>query len=101
MLLNSDNIDEMTDTFTTIIKDEIKNVIPSKTVLIRPKDKPGMTGYVRNLFRKCHRFHKIAMKSNSAIDIENHKTARREAKHKWRLAQRIYHEKLCKKWKTR
>ena len=97
LMSNSENIDEMTHTFTTIIRDEIKNVIPSKTVLIRPKDKPGMTGYVRKLFRKCHRFHKIAMTSNSAIDIENHKTARREAKHQWRLAQKMYHEKLCKK----
>ena len=56
-----------------------------------------MTGHVRKLFRKCHRLHKIAKTSKSIIDIENHKAARREAKHEWRLAQKIYKEKMCLK----
>ena len=84
----SENIDYLTDTFTSILKDEIKNSIPCKTVLIRLNDKPGMTGYVRKLFRRCHRLHKIAMKSKLITDIENHRLARREAKHEWRLAQK-------------
>ena len=70
-------------------------MIPSKTVVIRPNDKPGMRG---QLFRKCNRFHKIAMATKSAVDIENHKAARRKAKAEWKSAQKIYYEKIYKKW---
>ena len=56
-----------------------------------------MNGHVQKLFRKCHRLHKIAMKSKSEIDIENHRIARREAKHQWKLAQKVYYEKMNKK----
>ena len=97
LLPASENIENLTDTFTTILRDEIKNAIPCKTVLIRPNDKPGMTGYVRKLFRRCHRLHKIAMKSKSVTDIENHRVARREAKHEWKLAQQVFNEKMNKK----
>ena len=97
LLSANESIDDITDTFTAILKDEIKNAIPTKTVLVRPNDKPVMTGHVRKLLRKCHRLHKIAMTSKSEIDIENHKAARREAKHAWRLAQKIYKEKMCLK----
>ena len=97
LMTTSDNIDDMTETFTTLLKDEIKNVIPTKTVLIRPNDKPGMNGHVRKLFRKCHCLHKIAMKSKSEIDSDNHRIARREAKHQWKLAQKEYYGKMNKK----
>ena len=100
LMTTSDSIDDMTETFTALLKDEIKNVIPIKTVLIRPNDKPGTNGHVQKLFRKCHRLHKIAMKSKSEIDIENHRIARREAKHQWKLAQKAYYGKMNKKWKT-
>jgi hypothetical protein len=91
------DIDDMVDSFTTILRDEIVNAIPIKTVVIRPKDKPGMTCLVRRLFRKCHRLHKIAIRSKSAGDLENHRNARREAKIAWKQAQKIYYEKLNKK----
>ena len=90
------DIDDMVDSFTSILKDEIANAIPSKTVVIRPKDKPGMTCLVRSLFRKCHRLHKIAIRTKNAGDIENHRNARREAKAAWKQAQIIYYEKLNK-----
>ena len=96
IISESGNIDDMVDSFTTILKDEIANAIPSKTVVIRPKDKPGMTCLVRSLFRKCHRLHKIAMQTKNAADLEKHRTARREAKAALKQAQRIYYEKLNK-----
>jgi hypothetical protein len=100
VLSNIEDIDELTETFTTILQDEIKTCIPSKNVLIRPNDKPGMTGQVRSLFRKCHRLHKIAVKSRLVSDIENHKTARHEAKTEWKKAQKSYYDKLFKKLDT-
>ena len=97
LLSNTDDIDELAETFTTVLKEEINVCIPNKTVLIRPQDKPGMTGRVRSLFRKCHRLHKIASKSNSIVDIENHKIARREAKAEWRSAQKSFYEHMYNK----
>ena len=97
LLSSTEDIDVTTDIFTSIIKDEIKNVVPIKTVLIRPNDKPGMTAHVRKLFRRCHRLHKIAMTTKSDVDIENHKQARRLAKTEWKSAQKIYYEKIHKK----
>ena len=96
IISEADDIDDMVDSFTSILKDEIANAIPSKTVVIRPKDKPGMTCLVRSLFRKCHRLHKIALRTKNAGDIENHRNARREAKAAWKQAQIIYYEKLNK-----
>ena len=97
IISESGDIDDMVDSFTTILKDEIANAIPSKTVVIRPKDKPGMTCLVRSLFRKCHGLHKIAMQTKNAADLEKHRAARREAKAAWKQAQFIYYEKLNKK----
>ena len=87
LLANRESIDELVETFTTTLKDEINEAIPNKTVLIRPNDKPGMTGQVRRLFRLCHRLHKIAMKSKQPGDIEKHRAARRIAKCQWKFAQ--------------
>ena len=103
ILSNIEDIDELTETFTTILQDEIKTCIPSKTILIRlirPNDKPGMTGQVRSLFRKCHRLHKIAIRSKLTIDIANHKMARHVAKTEWKKAQKSYYDKLFKKLDT-
>ena len=97
IISESGDIDDMVDLFTTILKDEIANAIPSKTVVIRPKDKPGMTSLVRSLFRKCHRLYKIAMQTKNAVDLEKHRTARRDAKSAWKQAQRIYYDNLNEK----
>ena len=97
MLANHESIDELVETFTTTLKDEINDAIPNKTVLIWPNDKPGMTGQVRRLFRQCHRLHKIAMKSKQPEDIEKHRAARRIAKCQWKFAQQNYYDKLYNK----
>ena len=95
IFLNSDQtIDEATDQYMRIVLDEIHECIPSREVLIRPRDKPGMTSEVRTLLRKCHRLHKIAQRSNSAGDIECHKLARKMAKSAWKRARKNYDEKM-------
>ena len=65
--------------------------MPSKTVLIRPTDKPGMTGAVRTLFRKCQRLHKKANNSKLPHDVEQHKLARCAAKRARRHAKNNWH----------
>ena len=100
MLSHNDTIDDMVVNFTSIVKDEMKECIPNKTVLIRPSDKPGMTGRIRKLFRKCNRLHKIASKSKLPQDIEKHRTARKEAKNEWKIAKQNYYNRLYSKMST-
>ena len=98
VLLNSDcDIDDMVNLYTKIIQDEITLCIPSREVLIRPYDKPGMTSTVRSLFRRCNRFHKIAQRTKLPIDIENHKISRKIAKQSWKCAKNEYLQKLSNK----
>jgi hypothetical protein len=75
--------------------DEINLFIPSKEVIIRPRDKPGMTSGVRKLFRVCHHWHKIAQKSGSADDKKKHWLARKTAKKAWKSAKSEYFKKLA------
>ena len=92
--------DTLTNIYTKIVQDEISNCIPTKEVLIRPRDKPGMTTEVRRLFRCSHRLHKIAQRSRSNVDIEKHRDARRVAKKAWNQAKKNYliklHDKINK-----
>ena len=60
LLSAADTVDECVYTFYKILEEELEAEIPSKTVLIRTKDKPGMTCHVRKFFRKVHRLHKRA-----------------------------------------
>ena len=94
LLNNNQSCDEMCNMFTRIIQDELSCCIPSKEVLIRPRDKPGMTSAVRSLFRKCHRFHKIAQRTKNEIDIEKHREARKTAKKAWHKAKENYFAKM-------
>ena len=61
---------------------------------MRPRDKPGMNSHVRSMFRKCHRYHKIAQRTGNPVDIENHRNARKIAKAAWRNARNEYVTKL-------
>ena len=100
LLVNQDNLNDLVETFTATLKDEINDAIPNKTVLIRTNDKPGMTGRIRRLFRQCHRLHKIATKSKLPLDIEKHRAARRIAKNEWKIAKQNYYDKLYDKMST-
>ena len=86
--------DETVDIYTHILQDEMAFSIPTKEVIIRPRDKPGMTSKVRSLFRKCHRYHKIAQRTKNLVDIENHRIARKSAKKAWREAKLNYDIKM-------
>ena len=95
LLLNSDlECDDVVHTFNTILQDEISNCIPTFEVLIRPRDKPGMTAEVRRLYRICHRCHKIAQRTKDPIDIDKHREARRRAKAAWKKAKNDYFSKI-------
>ena len=95
LLLNNDmEINDMVHIFNTVLNDEITNCIPTFEVLVRPRDKPGMTAEVKRLYRVCHRFHKISQKTRDPVHIERHREARRNAKTAWKKARDSYLSKL-------
>ena len=50
VLVSGMTADECAQTFTDILTTQLDLAIPSETITIRPRDKPGMTNYVRKLF---------------------------------------------------
>ena len=85
---------ELVNIYTNVLHDEIETCMPSKEIIIGPRDKPGMTSHVKKLFRRCHRYHKIAQRSRNESDIENHRLARKTAKAAWKQAKNKYANKL-------
>ena len=53
-----DTVDDIAETFIQLYLDICKQYIPTKNVLIRPKDKHRMTSEVRRNFRIRDRLHK-------------------------------------------
>jgi len=94
VLLDFCDVNDCVHFFTKIIEDEMNVVMPAKSVIIRPRDKPGMTGTVRSLFRKTHRLHHIAKTTKLPDDIENHRKTRAMAKKMWRRAQKEHFIKI-------
>ena len=98
VLFHSDlDCNELVNIYTHVVQSEIDTCIPPKEVLIRPRDKPGMNTYVKKLFRKCHRYHRIAQRTKNQVDIENHRVARKAAKAAWKHAKDEHVKRLYSK----
>lgn len=93
LLLNDSSVDDTVHTFYDILLNEINIAIPSRTVTIRPRDKPGMTSLVRKLLRKASRLNVNFRKTGSSIVKAQHIVARREAKKEWKKAKFYYYSK--------
>ena len=102
ILLNTpwDNIDNQSpiDADVKILTDTLikamDECIPSKTVTIRPKDKPGFTSKVRKLYRECQHLHKIKLRTKNPLDIDRYRAKRKEAKDAFRQAKSEHFENL-------
>ena len=60
VLLNDIDIDDMVDSFYSIVNSELNNCIPEREVTVRLSDKPGMNANVRRLLRKSNRLQKLS-----------------------------------------
>ena len=79
---------------TVFLHQTIEKYIPFKTVTIRPKDKPWMTGQVRLAIRKRNRFLKLHNKRPSLITWERYRSQRNRTTSLIRIAKKSYYEKL-------
>ena len=87
----SDGVDDAVEMLTDLIKQCCNNCIPNKTIKIYPRDKPGMTSQVKQLFKTARRLHKRAQRTNNQTDIQKHRDKRREAKEAWREAENKFY----------
>ena len=73
----------------------MRSLYPKSCItIISPKDKPGMTSIVKNLFKRSNKAHRRAIRTRNTNDIETHRTLRREAKCAWRKAQHNFYSNL-------
>ena len=90
----SDNVNDAADMTTDLIKQCCNTSIPHKTIKICPKDKPGMTSKVKQLFQTTRRLHKRAQRTSKPSDINKHRDKRREAKQAWKEAENKYYQNI-------
>ena len=77
ILDSTTSLDDTVKHFTNILTDVCKHFIPNKSVLVRPNDKPWMTGTLRRLLRKRDRRHRAYRRTQNVIFLERWKVARR------------------------
>ena len=111
-ILNShNNVNDNVINFTNILKDVLGYFIPNKQVLIRPKDKPWMTGNIRRLLRRRNRFHKLYRRTLLEQHRDSWIAARKQVKHEIKNQKKLYYDSIihslldpatCSKsfWKT-
>ena len=78
-IVNND-INIACEKFTEMLVSIAQKCIPQKDILVRPRDKPGMTTAIRKLFRQCKRLHKKATRTGRADHFEQFRDKRRKAK---------------------
>ena len=57
IVFNSDNINDVYSNFLKILDDTVNKFIPTKTITVRPNDKPFMNNKIRNKIRQRNRIH--------------------------------------------
>lgn len=93
----SNDIEDLTTRLTSLILQCAEDSIPHKVVTIRSRDKPGMTGEVRRLFRVAKRLHRKAKRTKDPADLEHFRTARREAKSAFRTSRSKFYSDIAEK----
>ena len=75
-LMECNEVDLMADRFTNKYLEMVARHIPSKTIIIRPNDKPWFNSDIRKEIRIRDRLHKLARRKNSTIHVQRYKAQR-------------------------
>lgn len=91
---NSDNMNQITNSFEEILIKSAEEHIPKVTYTVRPNDKPWMTSSIRKQMRKRDRLYHKANSSKSPTHWQNYKNKRNEVVDIVRSAKSEYLKKL-------
>ena len=73
---NSADINDIVTKWTNMYKNELRKVIPNKTITVRDNEPTWMTPEIRRLIRKRKRIHNKAKKKNTEEQWQNFRTMR-------------------------
>ena len=93
--LHDKSLDELVLILTKTITDGMNLYIPSKTILIKQRDKPWFTPAIRQLFKACYKLHRRKNKTNLPAHILEYQQKHHEAKHAFRTAKRNYYNNIA------
>ena len=93
--LHDKNLHDLVLILTETITLGMSTFIPSKTILIKQRDKPWFTPAIRKLFKACHKLHKRKNKTNLPAHILEYQAKHREAKHAFRTAKNNYYNNIA------
>ena len=89
-----DNINDMYSKFLDIYSFHVNKHIPTKTITVRPTDKPFMNNTIRRKIRQRNRIHYKAKSSNSAAHWQKFRELRNEVIDLVRKSKEDYRQKL-------
>ena len=91
---NSDNMNQITNTFEEILSKSAEEHIPKATFTVRPNDKPWMTSVIRKHMRSRDRLYYKANTTKSPTHWQAYKNKRNEVVNLVRSAKSEYMKKL-------
>ena len=94
VILSAENVDQAVLNFSNTFLTHIRECIPEKVIIIRPKDKPWFDSALRKEIRIRNRLRKIALKSNKAEDIKKFKKSRNKINNMKKHAINNYYNNL-------
>ena len=92
--LNCESVDSACYKFTETYLDMARQCIPSKSITIRPNDKPWMTSELRKNLRIRDRLHKKSRKTKLQADINKFKTQRNKVNNMKKFARLNFYENV-------
>jgi len=97
-LLTSDmTANECAESFASELERQLDLIIPPVIITVTPRDKPGMTHYVRTLFKRSHMLCRRAKRTKSNADNIKFCLARKKAKKAWHAAKEKQNAKIYAK----
>jgi hypothetical protein len=94
IVFNSDNINDVYSNFPKILDDAVKKYLPTKTITVRPNDKPFMNNKIRNKIRQRNIIHYKAKTTNNPDHWKTFREIRNEVIDLVRKAKDEYKNKL-------
>ena len=93
-ILLEGSLNEACINFTEIFLEFVKNCIPSKTVTVRPNDKPWFDSEIRHYSRIRDRLKKKSIKTGSSNDLTNYKHIRNKVNNLKKHAKEKFYNNL-------
>ena len=94
LINNAIDIDQAEENFTSTLLKHVKQCIPEKTIIIRPKDKPWFDSALRKTIRQRNRARQKAHKTKNMLDLDKFKKLRNKVNNMKKIAMANYYNNI-------